>query len=168
MTDLIPRTADDIAARIESITREQDFHGAERSMLLDALPWSHAKRFLHAGTWQDDMWEDWRMTTTTDVRRRAHEIAGTAWPNANQCKPTEASRSVPALRGLCWLLRIDVEHVEGVCLENGGVTYPYHGKLALVAASEAIGFPWRDHDDGRWIDDHGSEVERSTALDEMV
>lgn len=160
----VPRTVPEILARIEAVAPRDSLGGIERSRLLEALPWSDAQRFLrqpHPHT--EASWEANRYSTTEKVRA---EIAGyleLAWVKANARKGVSAQKNLAHFRGLLWLLGGDAEQVLEQCEEPEGV-FGYFTKPQLVWISEFVGFPWRDHDDGIWVQMDGDEPLTAEAV----
>lgn len=188
----IPRSQDEILARIREL-QGGDVTGIERSRLLQALDLPAAREFLHQlAEWTEETWNAQRLVTERDVLGRITKsgpplgIIGylpVAWGYANAQKAMSAVRSLAHFSGLLWLLgsRADDVREELTPLEDAHRIYhPWYGKLALVAVSQFVDYPWQDgvfdaadpkdavvHDDGLWVRDHGAKpISRAEALAE--
>jgi len=182
MTDL-PRSAIETVARIQQLAPGGDLLGVERSRLLDTLPWQQALPFLRADSpWTETTWEAHRIRTVEQVHYMIREYLPHAWAKANQGRASSALRSIAHLSGLLWLLgpqydelreRIAPDYepqtvtIQGEQVTDMRMRIPFFGKAALVAASDLVGFPWRDHDNGEWIEDDGEVLSAGDALASM-
>lgn len=165
----IPRTPDQIVARIDELTgTNRDMFGIERSRLLDCLPWDRAKKYLKDDApWTEEAWEEHRRKTTEDVRKDAVGYLTFAWTKANDRKIASCQKSMDHLRGVAWMLG-----PEGQVLFNylqKREDYRYFGKPQLVAASEFLGFDWKSVDNDEWVNADGDEpLTAEQALQEVA
>lgn len=157
----------EIIERIKFLATDQsDLYGVERSRLLDALPWVEAEKWMNVGhPWTPEKWTEHRVATPEKLHAALVDYLPHAWGKANQCNGISAQRSLSQFMGLLWLLgeehdelRESIEpdrepqtvKIDGEDVVDMRPKTDYFGKLALVAVSEAFGFNWRDHDDGKW------------------
>lgn len=151
----ITRTPDEIVARIKALNSE-DLFGVERSRLLEALPYEHAKQFL-----RDDAphtAETWEAERVKDRKAVIAQIRGYltfAWGKANECRGLSAQRSMSHFKGLLWLLGDQEELREWIGSPD---TYAFYGKPALVKLSELVGFNWLEADNDEWRNAEGEDA----------
>ena len=148
------RTQDEIVARIRAVEHE-DFLGTEVSDLLEALDFEHAREFLKPETRP----EDWAavMANAADPLDQAREYLDFAWDKANGCRGLSASRSVSHLKAWLWLAGADGWS------DRLDELYEFYGKPCLVVISEALDFPWGEHDDGEWTNSELAAGQKPTA-----
>jgi hypothetical protein len=140
------KSQDEIVAQMKTVEKD-DWIGAIRGELLNALDFAHAKPFL-----KDDVTADQWLTpykSVEDVKQAIIDYLPFAWEKANNCRGISASRSVDHMRGLFWLLGRDD------MLAKFDDHYEFYGKPCLVLASVEVGFDWAAHDDGKWRNDEG-------------
>lgn len=160
MSDL-PRKPGEIVARIAEVAA-RDISGIERSRLLDSLPWQDATQFLHPGSREPVEWEESRIRTTERALELVRAHLGHAWSRACMRRGHAIRLAMCHFRGLLWLLGDN--YARALQSAESGPEPAYYGKPQLVAISEAVGFPWRDHDDDRWVVADGDEPLTAAAV----
>ncbi len=170
----LPRTPEEILARMEAVAERDVPHGYERSRLLEALPYIQAVQYLVDGAPHTaETWEVTRTKTRESVIGQIREYLPYAWDRANLTRGSSAIRSMAYFRGLIWLL--GPEHDELVEWIGAPENFEFYGKPALVRISDVAGFDWHvrlnENDDplpGRDNDDWRSlpVIEEGEVIDE--
>lgn len=124
----LPRTAEEIHARIEAVKR-RDLFGAQVSDLAHALPFDHAQRYLNPEVTAAE-WEP--LLTVEAVTAAAQEYLTFAAGKASDHRGLSASRSVDHYRAWLWLLGEDGE----VDWDN----YANYGAPILKRIAELMGW----------------------------
>lgn len=136
MTDFVPRTDDEILARVRSL-QPGDLLGFQTIDLICRLPFATAKQFLRDGVTEDQ----WTVLPRDRdaLLAEMREYLPFAWEKANNCRGLSAGRSMAHYAAWIWLLGDDLGDLE---------TYEHYGKDHLVAIGERYGWgsAW---DDGR-------------------
>lgn len=132
------KTQEEIIKRIEEVTK-CDIFGFQREVYISALTFDNAKEYLKEGVTQEE-WDEIRLCTDEDVRKRSIEYMPFAWEKANSCRGLSASRSLDRYSAWLWLLGVD----DGIDFDD----YEFYGKPQLVEICNRL---WLDHtewDDG--------------------
>jgi len=146
------RTPEAILARLKELEESNDdFFGFQRNSLIAALPFEQAKPFLKDGVTA----EQWELEA--DPAKQIREYLSFAWEKANDCRGLSAARSLSRFAAWLWLMGDD----DVSWLDD----YTFYGKPHLVTISERVGFPWREHDDGKW---RNSELEPGISAAEAL
>lgn len=164
MSTPIKRTPTEIVARIrdEDVARRDTPFGVERSRYLSALDYQDARQFLNAD--QDPQkWAESVLRTEEQVRNEITDHLRYAWDKANHRRAMSAQRTLLHFTGLLWLLSSPEADEIVDELED----WTHYGKPQLVRISEMVGFPWRDHDDGKWVE-FGEHGNREMTADEVL
>lgn len=162
MSTPIRRTQDEIVARIRDpeVERRDTPFGVERSRYLQALEYENARQFLRAD--QDPKaWSETVLRTEERVREEIADYLKYAWEKANGRRALSAQRTLLQFSGLLWLLSSPEAEEIIDDLED----WTHYGKPQLVRVSELVDFPWRDHDDGKWVEFGESGVNEKTAAE---
>lgn len=149
------RSSEEIVARITDLDPDSDYFGAERSELVQALPFEEAKPWLVEHTKKSD----WTATTATDelVKTSAADYLKFAIGKAENHRGISASRSVDHFRGWVWLSASQETYDQ--FLETN---YENYGAPQLKFAATALGLS------AEWAEfaPEGSQIERmSRGLD---
>lgn len=160
MTDL-KRSQSEIVARMkdpEVVDRDTPW-GVERSRYLMALEYENAREFLR----QDQDPKQWNagiMRTEEQVREEAVSYLRHAWEKANGQRALSAQRSLLHFAGLLWL----IGSPEADSLIDELDDWTHYGKPQLVKISDLFGFPWREHDDGKWCEHAGAPAKTADEV----
>ncbi len=151
------RTAEEVLARMDEV-KDRDTQGIERSRLLDALPWEHAKEFLtDPETVGEEEWVKEFLYADDDALKRSMEVQLEFFiGKANMRSLGSTDRARASVRGFVFLLPDSPERtaILDATVEDWD---RYYGKRQFVAAARLIGFDWEKHDDGKWVFEPGSE-----------
>lgn len=126
------RTQDEILARIRDIAGE-DFLGFRTEVLLTALDYEHARRFLRDGATP----EQWAAEQVTDVEAAAKNYYEFALGKIRDHRGISASRSVEKLGEFAWLLGRDE-----VIAAMEAADYPQYGAPMVAAFGAGLGLSW--------------------------
>lgn len=126
------RTQEEILERIEDAT-DEDMFGFRREILVDALDFEHAKRFLIAGTTA----EEWEAARVDDFEAAAFGYYVFALGKIENHRGISASRSVEKLREYAWLLGRD-----DVVTAMDAAEYPQYGAPKVAAFATGFGLVW--------------------------
>lgn len=160
----LPRSTTEIVARMKAVA-ERDFHGVERSRLLEALPFDDALPFLRPDSGRHrDEWEAHRYTTTERVVDEIRSYCDFAWRRANECSGVSSTRAISHFRGLLWLLGDGGPAAVVLAKLEDPDGYAYYGKPQLVAVSEFVTHDWRANDNDQWVNQKGDEPLTATAV----
>ena len=140
------RTPSQILQRVEAIA-DDDWLGTQRNDLINALPFDEAKKFLKPEVTA----EQWEARKCKPPMQKVSEYLPFAWDKANGNRGISAGRSLDHMKAWLWLAGHDE------LLKQHFEHYEHYGKFQLVIASELVGFDWRAHDDGRWVNDESDE-----------
>lgn len=126
------RTADEIHAYIAA-TADDDFFGFGQEVLLPALPFEEAVRYLV---------EDHNFTADTwpgrvNADKEARDYYDFALGKAENHRGISASRSITKLRAFAWLLGR-----EDAVTAMDEADYAWYGAPKLKAFAGAMGYPW--------------------------
>lgn len=122
------RTQDEIAEKVRA-TRDSDLFGFAAEVLLSALDFDHARRWLK----DDAKAEEWTYPLSDDEQRSAAvQYLQFALDKAGGHRGISASRSVEKLGAWLWLLGLDHER-----FESAG--YAQYGVPQLFVAAEELG-----------------------------
>lgn len=141
------RSMDEIVVEICRLNSgSEDFFGTRRNDLMEFLDFDHAKQFLKEEVTREKWSEICRPMTREAVIAMVRDYLSFAWDKANGCRGLSAMRSLDHFAAWFWLLG-EEEFAKGF---DG---YTHYGKPQLVAISEyeGVGFPWREHDNGEWL-----------------
>lgn len=134
------KTADQIKARIREV-EASDFFGAQTSDLLMRLPFDEARAWLKPEATREQ-WDAMERKAPLDDLR---DYLPFAWGKANDCRGLSAQRSLDHIKAWLWLAGFDD------VVEQQFETYSHYGKRQLVIASLIVGFDWKAHDQGGWV-----------------
>lgn len=150
------RSTEEIVARIEVVrTGWFEFQSGD---LIPWLPFEHAKAYLKEGVSSDE-WEAQR--NSGDPLEDVREYLPFAWDKANNCRGLSAGRSVDHMKAWLFLAGFDLD-------DELDRIYERYGKPCLVVASVIVGFPWRDHDDGDWVNEEDGPPLPTDRREELV
>jgi hypothetical protein len=133
-TTTLPRSQEQIAARIESI-KADDFFGFRREVLLGSLDFEHARPFLKAEATVEAWEEEPAETTVESVLQSATKYLDFAFGKALDHRGISAGRSVEKMTEYAWLLGDDA------LAERMGGHYAQYGMPALLAFAERFDLP---------------------------
>ena len=138
------RTPEEILARINEL-ESGDIFGFQREDLISFLPFDAAKPWLKEGCTSDD----WEIKTPDQdtIKAEILDYLPFAWEKANNCRGLSAARSLDHMKAWLWLYDKDIYKT----FEPKLADYDCYGKHQLAAISEFFGFPWREHDNGEWV-----------------
>lgn len=147
------RTDAEIVERIRN-RRGADFFGFETSDLVMTLPFEAAREFLKPDAAAEAWDSDRESAERTAVLDRMRQYLPFAWDKANGCRGLSAARSLSHFAAWLWLVG---ETAAADALAN----YDRYGKPQLAAVSDWLGFDWRAHDNGAWV--NGEDGPRLSA-----
>jgi hypothetical protein len=131
------RSQDEIVARIEGITDDEDVLGWSRDVLLGGLDYEHARPYL-----KPEITEAQWTEATANVETEARNYLAFAIGKIRNHRGISASRSVDKLRAFAWLLGRD-----DVVAAMDAADYPQYGAPKVKAFAEGMGWDWPDHAD---------------------
>jgi hypothetical protein len=131
-----------------------DFFGFIQGDLLSYLDFNHAKTFLKDNVTETE-WNDSR--ETKPPLEVAKNYLPFAWEIANNCRGISASRAVNHFEVWLWLAGIEGFH------DIADEEYEYYGKPVLVLVSIILDFPWKDHDQGGWVNSEDGPAHEPSA-----
>lgn len=137
------RTQEEIVDHIKNTSDSEDFFGVQRSDWIDFLDFDHVKEFLKEGVTKEDWDSDRKENTVKGIRSAILDYLPFAWEKANNCRGLSASRSIAHMSAFLWLLGEDE-----LSKKFDETEYEHYGKEKLIVISEAIGFNWKEIDDG--------------------
>ena len=144
------RSHGQIMARIKFLQENNkasycDFFGAQRSDLLDYLPFHMAESTnLLKYEITAEYWKSHNLPFPRDhesIKAKILDYMPFAWEKANDCRWLSAQRSLDHMKAWFWMLRHDVD------------LWPEHshyGKPHLRAICEHFEWDWTQWDDGDW------------------
>ena len=135
----------EIVKRIREFNNNgKDFLGFQRSDLLGALDFDHAKEFLkpeaNKKEWNKEVFT---LKSDKDVKKAMSDYMEFAWNKANNCRGISAGRSMAHYSAWTWLLGDEIYN-QFYDLEE----YQYYGKDNLVKLCEFLGLDSKKWDDG--------------------
>lgn len=150
------RTAAEIAARMAEVS--DGFLNFQSDDLLEWLPYELAKPHLKDGVTK----KEWSAHQETgDPLIMVSNYLPFAWKKANSCRGLSAGRSIEHLKAWLWLAGYDLSDT----LDD---QYTRYGKPCLIIASEIVGFNWREHDDGAWLNSEDGPELPARTRDTMI
>jgi len=151
------KTADQIKARIREV-EQNDWLGTQVSDLLVHLPFDEARAWLKPEATR----EEWDALEPKDPLDCIREYLDFAWGKANDCRGISAGRSLDHLKAWLWLAGFDD------LVEQHFETYSHYGKKQLVIGSLIVGFDWKAHDNGDWVNSEDGPSETDDFIDRQA
>lgn len=154
----IPRSSDDIVARLQRVRESSTWFREESFRLIEALEWQDARPFLAEHLRDKAHAEaEWKQVyrTTEQVLAEIRDYLPHCWRCANACKGTSVVRGLSHFRGLLFLLGPATDQL--IEFMDEPTNFVYYGKPLLVRISDAVQFNWREEDSDQWVQMQGDE-----------